>query len=228
MVRTKASSAAWSGSRSQTRAEPACGIENHSDPLTSFARGRASSTKSFASPFDEPAGFLADDPVENTNAELGVAVENDITDVHPPPIAHDDEIAAMELRLHARSVDDRIARGSAELGGSEKEPGRSDQDHGDDRGGCSRSGDVAHEGVSRTSEEAPARLLSGRVLLDCDDRQLVGREDADVRREVAGDARSAGDGAVRISRARLDELRLYGRGRSAERERDGVNVRGAR
>src|SRR3990172_5491246 len=51
---------------------------------------------------DEPAGFLADDPVENTNAELGVAVENDITDVHPPPIAHDDEIAAMELRLHAR------------------------------------------------------------------------------------------------------------------------------
>jgi len=92
--------------------------------------------------------------MQHAHAELIVAIQNDVTDLGLVPRAYDDQIASLETRLHARSFDDGVPRGAAELSRCEEEPGRAEQYYGDDRGRCSRGDSVSHERTRLMSGEA--------------------------------------------------------------------------
>jgi hypothetical protein len=72
--------------------------------------------------------------VEDANAESGIAIEHDVTHAGLVASADEDEVATVEVGLHARTLDDRVPGRAAELRGCQQEPGSETDDDRDRRG----------------------------------------------------------------------------------------------
>ena len=83
---------------------------------------------------DEPSILDASHPVEDANAESGVAIEHDVANAGLVASADEDEVATVQAGLHARALDDRVPGRAAELRGCEQEPGSEADDDRDRRG----------------------------------------------------------------------------------------------
>ena len=79
---------------------------------------------------EEVAAADGDDAVEHVLVQLPAAIADDLTAPVRRLAAEDHEVAAMQVGLHARPVDDRVGRGAAELARGEEVPGR--RRHGND------------------------------------------------------------------------------------------------
>jgi hypothetical protein len=78
----------------------------------------------------ETVAVYLDDAVEDVPVQLVAPVSDHLAEPVARLPAQDDEVAAVEVRLHARAVDDGVRRAAAELDRGEIEPGG--HRHGDD------------------------------------------------------------------------------------------------
>ena len=81
-----------------------------------------------------PVPALGDDPVQHVAVQLEAVVADDLANPVRRPTAEHDQVAAVEVGLHARAVDDRVRRPAAELRRGQEEPeGRCAGEERDDR-----------------------------------------------------------------------------------------------